>query len=264
MKKIIAILLAVCLYLPVGIILTSCDGSQSHTFKTAWEKDPTHHWHACEQEGCTEVSDKAEHTWNDGMLITPATETAKGLKVLTCTVCKLTKMVEVAYVPEVGVTEEVWNSAIQISNFDNVTFAMTATFTSGASGGEGPHTSLYKLDGNKLEMEGEITTDAEIISSLKNWYIGTAIAIVNNFDAFEYVEAEDCYRTTESISYVTTVMGIEATITATNVSVELDESMNIASITCNMTQAFTEGGNDKLYVLDVEFNFSDYGTTVVG
>ena len=32
-----------------------------HPFDTAWTSDETHHWHKCTVEGCTEISDKAEH-----------------------------------------------------------------------------------------------------------------------------------------------------------------------------------------------------------
>ena len=39
-----------------------------HPFATEWTSDATHHWHKCTVEGCTEISDKAEHVDadNDG------------------------------------------------------------------------------------------------------------------------------------------------------------------------------------------------------
>ncbi len=92
MKKLVSLLLAVCMCLSVGVMLTACgDKEHTHTYKTEWSKDATHHWHACEGEDCTEVSDKAEHTWNDGEITTEATAEADGVKTFTCAVCGQTK-----------------------------------------------------------------------------------------------------------------------------------------------------------------------------
>lgn len=267
MKKILSILLTVCICISVGVILTSCE--HDHSYQTEWSKDATHHWHACEDESCNEVSDKAKHTWGDR-----EKTDVEGVSKLTCTVCGYSITENVQSKDEENddgrdsqskdtVTKDEWNNMIAESNFDNITFAYNATFISGYND-EGPHTGLFKLDGNKLDMDGEVTTDTETITSLRSWYIASALAIVNNFDKFEYDEANDCYKAKEKVVYNVTVMEYEATITAENVLVELDDNMNIAKITCKMTQAFKEDNVDKTYVLNVDFTFSEYGTTVVG
>ena len=61
-----------------------------HTAKAAWEKDGTHHWHECSHEGCTEQLNKAEHSWDEGSVTTPATCTSEGVRTFTCT-CGATK-----------------------------------------------------------------------------------------------------------------------------------------------------------------------------
>ena len=96
MKKLVSLLLAVCMCLSIGIMLTACgDEEHTHTYKTEWSKDAIHHWHACEGDkadrGCDEITDKAEHTWNGGEVITEATAEADGVKTFTCTVCGQTK-----------------------------------------------------------------------------------------------------------------------------------------------------------------------------
>lgn len=92
MKKIVSMLLAVCMCLFVGVMFTACgDEEHTHTYQTEWSKDATHHWHACSGEDCTDVADKAEHTWNDGEITTEATAEADGVKTFTCTVCGQTK-----------------------------------------------------------------------------------------------------------------------------------------------------------------------------
>jgi len=86
----------------IGMVLTSCGDNENHehTYKTEWTYDDTYHWHACEGEDCTDVSDKAEHTWNDGEITTEATAEADGVKTFTCTVCGNTKTEVVKYVAQ--------------------------------------------------------------------------------------------------------------------------------------------------------------------
>ena len=69
MKKLVSLLLAVCMCLSIGIVLTACDEEHTHTYKTEWAKNTTHHWHECEGTDCTDVSDKAEHSFTDGICV---------------------------------------------------------------------------------------------------------------------------------------------------------------------------------------------------
>lgn len=69
--------------------------SHSHSYADAWSHDATHHWHASTC-GHEVVSDKAEHTWNDGEVTTAATCGAAGVKTFTCTVCGATKTEAIA------------------------------------------------------------------------------------------------------------------------------------------------------------------------
>ncbi len=62
----------------------------THTYADAWTYDEEQHWHACNGEGCGEKSGVADHEWDDGEVITPATETTTGLKQYACD-CGATK-----------------------------------------------------------------------------------------------------------------------------------------------------------------------------
>ena len=73
---------------------SSSGSSHSHSYADAWSHDATHHWHASTC-GHEVVSDKAEHTWNDGEVTTAATCGAVGEKTFTCTVCGATKTEEI-------------------------------------------------------------------------------------------------------------------------------------------------------------------------
>ena len=65
--------------------------AHTHTFDTAWSKDDSHHWHAATCKHTEEVSGKAAHVWNNGVITISPTETSKGVKTYTCTVCNAIK-----------------------------------------------------------------------------------------------------------------------------------------------------------------------------
>ena len=62
-----------------------------HTFAAEWSKDADCHWHAATCGHTAEVKDKAEHSWNSGVVTTSPTTTTAGVKTYTCTVCNATK-----------------------------------------------------------------------------------------------------------------------------------------------------------------------------
>ncbi len=69
-----------------------------HTFADTWSYDDTHHWYACTGADCKEVKDKAEHTWDEGVVTKEPTVDTKGEKTFTCTVCKKAKVEELPVV----------------------------------------------------------------------------------------------------------------------------------------------------------------------
>ena len=89
-------------------VIKGADGSNTHTLKCkvcnknvdevhadrpgdvsdVWQHDGTNHWNVY---GCGTIMNKAAHTWNEGVVTTPATCTKAGVKTYTCDVCKATK-----------------------------------------------------------------------------------------------------------------------------------------------------------------------------
>jgi len=55
MKKTVSLLLALCLCLALSVMLVACNPEHTHSFKSEWSKDATHHWHNCD--GCPERRD---------------------------------------------------------------------------------------------------------------------------------------------------------------------------------------------------------------
>lgn len=71
-------------------VLTACNKNK-HEFSSEWKNDETSHWHECMTKKHSDVADKADHTFNEGVVTTPATETSEGVLTLTCTVCGFQK-----------------------------------------------------------------------------------------------------------------------------------------------------------------------------
>ena len=77
-----------------GRTKTETIAATGHTFSEEWSFDESYHWHAATC-GHTEVRDKAEHTWDSGILTAP-TCTQEGKITYTCTVCGKTRTEPVA------------------------------------------------------------------------------------------------------------------------------------------------------------------------
>ena len=107
-RKSIAILLSVVLMLV--IMLTACN-CKKHKFSTEWKYDDTSHWHECLKKKHSDVADKAEHTFNEGVVTTAPTETSEGVLTLTCTVCGYQKTKSIEKVKHVHTfNDKVWQT----------------------------------------------------------------------------------------------------------------------------------------------------------
>ena len=61
-----------------------------HTYGTDWESDnDENHYHVCSV--CSDKADVTPHSYDNGVITTPATETTEGVKTYTCSVCHHTK-----------------------------------------------------------------------------------------------------------------------------------------------------------------------------
>jgi hypothetical protein len=65
-----------------------------HTYSTEWEKDETHHWHKATCEHTSEISDKEEHDWDEGVNTKFSSCEEAGEVTYTCTVCGQTRVEE--------------------------------------------------------------------------------------------------------------------------------------------------------------------------
>lgn len=140
-RKTFIAILAIAMVLVLSLaILTACN-NKKHDFSSKWEYDETSHWHECMTKKHSDVADKADHTFDAGVVTTQPTEAAEGVKTLTCTVCGYQKTESV---PQLEHTFDMgkWK-------FDEQTHWHPATCA---------HTDLKKDEAEHTWNEGVVTT----------------------------------------------------------------------------------------------------------
>ena len=149
-------------YIPVDIsnILENRE-LDIHDYASDWISDDTSHWHDCKGEKCNAVGDKQAHAWNGGEVVTPATETADGVKRFTCTVCSKTKTEPIKYGPAMTVTEAEWRAALARELYYNVTVVYG---DNGYDESTGQAFLRFKetieYDGDLRRMDGEVSENS--------------------------------------------------------------------------------------------------------
>lgn len=142
-RKSLFTILAIALMFVLSLsVLTACNKNK-HEFSSEWKFDETNHWHECMTKKHSDVADKADHTFDEGVITTPPTEAAEGVKTLTCTVCGYQTTQSV---PQLGHTFDMDNW-----KFDAQTHWHPATCA---------HTDLKKDEAEHAWNEGVITKPA--------------------------------------------------------------------------------------------------------
>jgi hypothetical protein len=90
-------------------VITNESTEHTHTYANYYQHDNEHHWRECSC-GYEEITAYGEHDWDDGVVITQATFTQTGSKVLTCETCGYTKYESIA--------------AISLSDENNYTYRL--------------------------------------------------------------------------------------------------------------------------------------------
>lgn len=117
----------------------------THQFEKTWSTDENYHWHACTIAGHSDTKDKAAHTWDAGVVTTPADYGKEGEKTFSCTVCSKTK---VEKLPALQVqTNSIYlnKDVVTTKEYDRQAFAFTQdqfTFE-----GDGAFSVEYKTKG---------------------------------------------------------------------------------------------------------------------
>ena len=97
-RKLLLVFASIFMVVSCAIGLAACDfgaDTHKHSYSTEWAHDETYHWHAATCEHKDEVSNKALHTLDSGVVTIEPTCTTKGKITYTCTVCRATKTEEI-------------------------------------------------------------------------------------------------------------------------------------------------------------------------
>ena len=145
-RKTFIAILAIAMVLVLSLaVLTACN-NKKHNFSSKWEYDETSHWHECMTKKHSDVADKADHTFDAGVVTTPATETTEGVLTLTCTVCGFQKT------KSIDKLEHVHTFDMTKWSYDNDKHWHPATCA---------HTDLKKDEAEHAWNEGVITKPAD-------------------------------------------------------------------------------------------------------
>lgn len=145
-RKSLLTILAIAIVFVLSLsVLTACNKNK-HEFSSEWKNDETSHWHECMTKKHSDVADKADHTFDAGVVTTPATETTEGVLTLTCTVCGFQKT------KPIDKLEHVHTFDMTKWSYDNDKHWHPATCA---------HTDLKKDEAEHAWNEGVITKPAD-------------------------------------------------------------------------------------------------------
>ena len=252
MKKFLSVLLSVSLLVSACTMLTSC--FHQCEFSAEWSKDENSHWHTCVNEKCEEIADKADHTWDNGVITTTATQEEDGVKTFTCTVCQHTKTEPVEFT---GLSKKEWDATLDYSVFENVSYKESSTVK--YSGVTIESETEYKIKKTMAyakitiagQSEQEYTSNLTEINTLRTSLVDS-IKSIAKFAKFEYDAETKTYKATEAIT-IAALGASTSDITITFADGKLAE--------IKYTASFTQSGID-FYVTST-VTLYDYGTTVV-
>lgn len=145
-RKTFIAILAIAMVLVLSLALLTACNNKKHNFSSKWEYDETSHWHECMTKKHNDVADKADHTFDAGVVTTPATETTEGVLTLTCTVCGFQKT------KSIDKLEHVHTFDMTKWSYDNDKHWHPATCA---------HTDLKKDEAEHAWNEGVITKPAD-------------------------------------------------------------------------------------------------------
>ena len=124
---------------------TSSSDVPTHQFEKTWSTDENYHWHACTIAGHSDTKDKAAHTWDAGVVTTPADYGKDGEKTFSCTVCGKTKVEKLPALQVQTNSIYLHEDVVTTKEYDRQAFAFTRdqfTFE-----GDGAFSVEYKTKG---------------------------------------------------------------------------------------------------------------------
>ena len=171
--------------------------------------------------------------------------------------------------PFAGITKEVWEEYIAESNFENVTINYVF-----ATEAQGTQTHVVKITEDKLyravsmvmgdqTYEDDVTFTGDEAASQRKLFIDIFLELLANRADYEYDEEKGVYKSPKPVVKNLEIEGQTITETMTNGEVKFDSKGNLVYFTCHLVESTTWEGQTHETVGNVEWHFSDFGTTVI-
>lgn len=151
-----------------GYVIMPALGHTTHTSEENWRNDETNHWHKCT--GCSEILDKATHTYGDWTVTKQPTATESGEKERTCSVCGY-KQIET--VPMMGESEKVAITVTGGNGGGSYNVGDTVTVTANAPA-EGKKFDGWYVKGEKVSSDNSYTFTATEGITLEARYVNVS------------------------------------------------------------------------------------------
>ncbi len=278
---VVAIIISAVLALVIGGITVSIlfpknddssasDGSSSyedvhakipgHGFLEKWQTDAQSHWRICKHKTCTDIIDKADHTWDEGTVLSEATDSTDGQTKYVCTVCKRTKIDTVSIkdddissgnqTPDNNETNnstvdtaDKWPESINIADFENFSFSQSVTSPYNEKFDRIDYIVMLFTKDQATSNTGVQFTNGDVESGEYTEYAGDDIATKrkeitdvvfalladkNNFteqtNESEMTQPSRWFAASKSMTATVKLLGTEEEITLNNISVTFSSS----------------------------------------
>ena len=253
MKRFLSLALTVCMLFSSLLVLTGC--FHKCEFSEEWASDGSHHWHACTNEKCEEVSDKAEHDYDSGEITVKPTQEADGVMTHTCSVCNSKKESAVLFN---GIDLAEWNAAFAEENFINFTYKERAYVDAQNVSATAISLIIYKFTEDKVHVsitaDGITKTDSATgpLAETTRVSLVKSIQDMVKYDNFTYDRETKSYTLTGRMKIESLgVYAKSATLTFKDCKPEK------LVYTCVITK------NGITMDCESTISFVDYGTTVI-
>ena len=229
MKRKLYSFLAIFLVIACMITMVGCEFNFSgtttnHNYSNDWTSNDTAHWHECIDDGCTEISDYAEHTFDTGV-------ENNGSVVYTCTTCQ--KQITISGYTATFVCDD--NVSVVIYDSQDVSGEGSQTTAAYARDGE---TGSLLVDGNGQINFKVVLEDSYAVSSIS--ITGAYNKIKNDPESDG---STDYYRITKVASNLTINITTTLESEATGYSVTFDIPEGV-TVTVFDTQDITGEGTN--------------------
>ena len=276
---VVAIIISAVLALVIGgvtvsIIFNKNDGSDTsdgassyedvhaqipgHGFLQQWQTDAQSHWRICKYKTCDDIIDKADHTWDEGTVLSAPTETTDGQTKYVCTVCGRSKTDTVStkddnsgdQTPENNETNnntstdtaDNWPESINISDFENFSFSQGVTSPYGEIERidytsfcftKDKATSTTSVQFTNGDVEGgeyteytgdDITAKSKEITDVVFAILADKNKFTEQTNESDMTQPSRWFTASESMTATVKLLGTEEEITLNNISVTFSSS----------------------------------------